>query len=159
MLYVKEKCGIYQAASKETILSEARRLSDNQLRRGAAITSTAAAKEAVGLKLAGLEYELFACLFLDGRHQVLAWQEMFRGTINNNTIYPREIVKEALALNAAAVIFAHNHPSGNIEPSYNDLELTRTLAEILKVINVRVLDHLIVGDEVFSFTEAGYHSA
>lgn len=159
MLYIKDLCGLYQPASKETILSAARRLSGYQFRRAAAISTPTAAKEAIGLKFAGLEYELFACLFLDSRHQVLAWREMFRGSINRNSIHPREVVKEALTLNAAAVILAHNHPSGGIEPSKEDLELTRTLTEILKVIDVRVLDHLIVGDEVVSLAETGHHTA
>ena len=159
MLYTRDLCGFYQPAPKETILSEARRLTGYQLRRRAAIASPDAAKEAIGLKLADLEYELFACLFLDTRHQVLAWREMFRGSVNRATVHPREVVKEALALNASAVILAHNHPSGGIEPSKEDLELTRTLTEILKVIDVRVLDHLIVGDEVVSLAETGHHTA
>ncbi len=159
MLYIKDLCGVYQPAPKETILSVARRLSGYQFRRGAAIASPIAAKEAIGLKLTGLEYELFGCLFLDTRHQVLAWREMFRGSVSRTTVHPREIVKEALSLNAAAVILAHNHPSGGIEPSKDDIELTHTLTEILKVIEVRVLDHLIVGDEVVSLSETGNHSA
>ena len=84
---------------------------------------------------------------------------MFRGSINRNSVHPREVVKEALTLNAASVIIAHNHPSGGIQPSKEDLELTRTLTEILKVIDVRVLDLLIVGDEVRSLSETGHHSA
>ena len=159
MLYIKDPCGIYQPAPKETILSEARKLSGYQFRRGAAILSPTAAKEAIGLKLTGLEHEVFGCLFLDSRHQVLAWREMFRGSINRNSIHPREVVKEALAINAAAVILAHNHPSGGNEPSKEDLELTRALTEILKVIDVRVLDHLIVGEEILSLSETGHHTA
>ena len=159
MLYIKDPCGDYQPAPKETILSEARRLSGYQFRRGAAVLSPTAAKEVVGLKLAGLEHEVFGCLFLDSRHQVLAWREMFRGSINRNSVHPREVVKEALTLNAASVIIAHNHPSGGIQPSKEDLELTRTLTEILKVIDVRVLDHLIVGEEIISLSETGHHSA
>ena len=159
MLYIKDLCGVYQPAPKETILSEARKLSGYQFRRGAAILSPTAAKEAIGLKLTGLEHEVFGCLFLDSRHQVLAWREMFRGSINRNSVHPREVVKEALALNAASIIIAHNHPSGGIRPSKEDLELTRTLTEILKVIDVRVLDHLIVGEEVLSLSETGQHSA
>ena len=159
MLYIKDLCGVYQPVSKETILSEARKLSGYQFRRGAAILSPAAAKEAIGLKLTGLEHEVFGCLFLDSRHQVLAWREMFRGSINRNSVHPREVVKEALTLNAASVIIAHNHPSGGIQPSKEDLELTRTLTEILKVIDVRVLDHLIVGEEVLSLSETGHHTA
>ena len=84
---------------------------------------------------------------------------MFRGSINRNSVHPSDVAKEVLALNAASVIIAHNHPSGVIQPSKEDLELTRTLTEILKVIDVRVLDHLIVGDEVLSLSETGHHSA
>ena len=102
MLYSRDTSGCYQPASRDTILAAARRLSSCQLRRGAAITSPLAAREAIGLKLAGLEYESFACLFLDGRHQVLAWRELFHGSVNRTTVHPREIVKEALRLNAAA---------------------------------------------------------
>ena len=93
MLYIKDLCGVYQPAPKETILSEARKLSGYQFRRGAAILSPTAAKEAIGLKLTGLEHEVFGCLFLDSRHQVLAWREMFRGSINRNSVHPREVVK------------------------------------------------------------------
>ena len=159
MLFIRDCRGVYQPAPRKTILAEARRLNGYQFRRGAAILSTAAAKEAVGLRLTGLECELFACLFLDTRLQVLAWREMFRGSINQNSVHPREVVKEALALNAAAVILAHNHPSGSTRPSQEDLRLTRVLTEILRVIDVRVLDHLIVGDEVLSLAESGHHNA
>ena len=157
MLYSRDTSGCYQPASRDTILAAARRLSSCQLRRGAAITSPFAAREAIGLKLAGLEYESFACLFLDGRHQVLAWRELFHGSVNRATVHPREIVKEALRLNAAAVILAHNHPSGSTLPSSEDIELTRALTEILAIIDVRVLDHLIVGDDIVALTETGHH--
>jgi len=94
----------------------------------------------------------------DHRHQVLAWLGMSRSSVNRSTVHPREVAKEALSLNAAAVILAHNHPTGSIEPSKEDLERTRTLTEILKVIDVRGLDHLIVGDEVVSLSETGHHT-
>ena len=144
MLYSRDTSGCYQPASRDTILAAARRLSSCQLRRGAAITSPLAAREAIGLKLAGLEYESFACLFLDGRHQVLAWRELFHGSVNRTTVHPREIVKEALRLNAAAVILAHNHPSGNVFPSQADKALTKTLKDALALVDVRVVDHVIV---------------
>ena len=159
MLYIQDQSGTYLPASKETVFTEARKLSSYRLRRGTVITSPAEAKEAIGIKLTGLEYELFACLFLDSKHQVLAWREMFRGSVNRTSVHPREIVKEALGLNASAVILAHNHPSGSIEPSSEDVELTRTLTEILKVIDVRVLDHLIIGDEITALSETGHHTA
>lgn len=101
-------------------------------------------------------YEVFCCLFLDNRHRVLAFEELFRGTLNGTAVYPREIVKRALALNAAAVILVHNHPSGVAEPSRADEVLTERLKEALALIEVRVLDHIVVGDgETVSFSERG----
>jgi len=156
MLYIQNQGGRYLPAPKETILSEARRLGSTQLRRGAVIDSPEKAKEAIGQKLFSHPHEIFACLFLDATHRVLAFAEMFRGSINCATIYPREVVKEALRLNAAAVIFAHNHPSGDSKPSPQDIELTRKLSDILKVVDVRVLDHLVVGETVVSMADAGF---
>ena len=156
MLYIQDASGVYQPASQDEVLSEARRLSGRQLRRGAVIRSSEAAKEAIRHRLCGFEYELFACLFLDSQHRVLAWQEMFRGSVNRATVHPREVVKEALRLNAAAVILAHNHPSGETAPSQDDLILTDRLKEILQVIDVRVLDHLIVGDHVLALSDLGH---
>jgi DNA repair protein RadC len=101
-------------------------------------------------------YEVFGALFLDNRHRVLAFEELFRGTLNGTAVYPREVVKRALALNAAAVILVHNHPSGVAEPSRADETLTGRLQEALALIDVRVLDHIVVGDgETVSFSERG----
>ncbi|WP_080623451.1 JAB domain-containing protein [Stutzerimonas stutzeri] len=106
----------------------------------------------LGAKLAGFEHEVFAVLFLDNRHRLIDYNEMFRGTIDSASVYPREVVKEALRLNAAAVIFSHNHPSGHPEPSQADKTLTRKL----ELIDVRTLDHIIVaGQEQVSFAELG----
>lgn len=102
------------------------------------------------------EHEVFACLFLDNAHRVIVFNELFHGTINNTTIHPREVVKKALAHNAAAVILAHNHPSGIAEPSTADQYLTQQLKQALNMIDVRVLDHIIIGDGQFtSFAERG----
>jgi len=155
MLYIQDHHGVYLPAPKETVLSEAKRLSSYQLRRGAFISTSAVARDAVRHRLAGHECEVFACLFLDSQHRILAWLEMFRGTINSATVHPREVVKEALQLNAAAVILVHNHPSGYPQPSDKDVELTIKLKSILQVIDVHVLDHLVVGDEVISFADLG----
>jgi DNA repair protein RadC len=101
-------------------------------------------------------YEVFCCLFLDNAHRVLAFEELFRGSLTGTAVYPRELVKRALALNAAAVILVHNHPSGVAEPSRADEVLTRRVQEALTVVEVRVLDHLVVGDgRVVSFSERG----
>jgi DNA repair protein RadC len=108
-------------------------------------------------KLRHLEYEVFACLFLDNRNYLIAYEEICRGTHNKSTIYPREIIKRTLELNAAAIIFAHNHPSGHTEPSTDDRELTAHLQKILASIDVQVFDHLIIGHEQsFSFAQAGW---
>ena len=155
MLYIQDQSGIYRPAPKETILTEAKRLSSHQLRRGVFVRCPTDAKEAIAIKLSDYKHEMFACLFLDSAHRVLAWVEMFRGSVNVATIHPREVVKEALRLNASAVILAHNHPSGNSSPSSQDIALTNTLRDILKVVDVTVLDHLIVGDEIIALSVLG----
>ena len=111
----------YRPAPKELVLTEANKLSGYQLRRGAKILSAETAKSVIGYKLRGKQQEVFACLFLDSQHRILAFKEMFIGSINHTTVHPREIVKEALQLNATAVILAHNHPSGGSEPSQQDI--------------------------------------
>ena len=119
------------------------------------IQSPDESKNYVKLQLAARPYEVFACLFLDSRHRVIAFKELFRGTIDGCSVHPREVVKTALAHNAAAVILAHNHPSGNAEPSQADRRITDRLRDALALVDVRVLDHLVVGKEVVSFAERG----
>lgn len=120
------------------------------------LTSPEDSKNFVKLKLSEYEHEVFACLFLDNRHRVISFDELFRGTIDGASVYPREVVKAALGHNAAAVIFAHNHPSGNAEPSQADKQITTRLKDALSLIDVRVLDHLVVGSEIISFAERGF---
>lgn len=106
------------------------------------------------LIFAGLEYESFRIMLLDSQHRMIKLKEMFRGTIDGAAVYPREVVKTTLHFNAAAVIFTHNHPSGVCEPSVADKNITRRLTEALRVIDVRVLDHIVVGgDDTFSFAQ------
>ena len=155
MLFVKDQDGSYHPAPKKLVLTEANRLSGYRLRKGTHISSSEDAKSAMGYRLRDKQCEVFACLFLDAGHRVLAFKEMFRGSINRATVHPREVVKEALQLNAAAVIFAHNHPSGESQPSRQDIELTRVLQDILKVIDVRLLDHLVIGEDIYSFADSG----
>ncbi len=159
MLYVQDPKGQYLPAPKEVIFSAARRLSGSRLRRGAMIESSQSARFAIQQKLIGYQCEMFACLFLDSTHRVLAFKEMFRGSVSRATVHPREVVKEALQLNASAVVFAHNHPSGASEPSKNDIELTEKLAKILLVVDVIVLDHLIIGESVTSMADEGVFSS
>ncbi len=107
-------------------------------------------------KLSGYGHEVFACLFLDTRHRIIMYEEMFHGTIDRTGVHPREVLKRALHHNAAAVIFAHNHPSGVTEPSRSDEEITRKLQQSLQLVDIRVLDHFIVGDgDCLSFAEQG----
>ena len=119
------------------------------------LTSPQASKDYVKLQLATYQYEVFACLFMNNRNRVIAFDELFRGTIDGASIYPREVVKACLSHNAAAVIFAHNHPSGVADPSQADIAITERLKKALALVDVRVLDHLIVGEEVISFAERG----
>ncbi len=107
-------------------------------------------------RMHGLGHELFCCLFLDNRHRVLRFDEMFRGTIDGTGVYPREVAKEALAVNAAAIILAHNHPSGVAEPSQADQRITKRLQSALGLVDIRLLDHLIIGDgEIISMASRG----
>ena len=119
------------------------------------LTSPQASKDFVKLQLATYEHEVFACLFMDNRNRVIAFDELFMGTIDGASVYPREVVKACLSHNAAAVIFAHNHPSGVADPSDADVNITKRLVKALALVDIRVLDHLIVGDEVVSFAERG----
>ena len=121
-----------------------------------ALTSPGAVRDLLRLKLAGLPHEVFVCIHLDAQHRVISVEEMFRGTLTQTSVYPREIVKAALKANAAAVIFAHNHPSGVAQPSRADELLTRELKDALALVEVKVLDHFIVaGTQALSFAERG----
>jgi DNA repair protein RadC len=118
--------------------------------------SPTAAREYLILTLAEREHEIFGCLFLDNRHRLIAIEEMFRGTLNGTAVYPREVAKRALAHNSAAVIFFHNHPSGDPDPSRADEALTQRLKEALAMPDIRTLDHIIVGGSTtMSFAERG----
>jgi len=118
------------------------------LERADVLTNPEHVRQYLSLHMTGLQHEVFAALFLDNRHRVLEYQELFSGTIDSAAVYPREVVKRCLRVNAAAVIFAHNHPSGVAEPSDTDVRLTRKLTDALALIDVRVLDHLVVGQGV-----------
>lgn len=121
-----------------------------------ACTDPDAMRPFLRLKLAELPHEVFACMFLDNQHRLICYEELFSGTIDGCSVHPREVVKRALERNAAAVVFAHNHPSGIAEPSQADRRITDRLKSALTLVDIRVLDHLIVGDtEVLSFAERG----
>ena len=123
----------------------ARRYFEESLPVGAAIRSPADTQSFLHAKLRHLPHEMFCCLYLDNRHRVLRFDPLFRGTIDGTSVYPREVVKEALAVNAAAIILAHNHPSGVAEPSQADERITHRLKAALDLVDIRLLDHLIIG--------------
>ncbi len=148
--------GPAKRAELSAVIELARRALAEELKARPVFDSPAPLKDYVRLQLGGRGHEVFAVLFLDAQNRLLQLEEMFRGTLTQTSVYPREVVIRALALNAASVIFAHNHPSGAAEPSRADEHLTRALAAALKLVDVRVLDHLVVGHaEVVSFAERG----
>lgn len=124
----------------------ARRYFEQTLPVGHTIRSPADTEAFLMARLRDLPHELFCCLYLDNRHRVLAFEELFRGTIDGTSVYPREVVKQALKVNAAAVILAHNHPSGIAEPSQADERITRRVRSALELVDIRLLDHLVIGD-------------
>lgn len=143
-------------AQLQAVLEMARRHFEEILQSGDALTSPDVTRAYLSAQLRGYSFEVFACLFLDNQHRVLQFEELFRGTIDGASVYPREVAKKALQHNAAAVIFAHNHPSGISEPSQADRMITDKLKQALQLFDIRVLDHFIVGDGMpYSFAEHG----
>ena len=150
--------GLGQAkyAQLQAVLEMARRHFLEIIQRGNALTSPDITRAYLSAQLRGRSYEVFCCLFLDNQHRVIVWEELFRGTIDGASVYPREVAKRALFHHAAAVIFAHNHPSGVNEPSQADKHITDKLRQALGLFDIRVLDHFIVGDgKPYSFAEHG----
>lgn len=148
--------GPAKACRLHAALELGRRYLARGLDRPGALTDPLAGAEFVRAKLAGYPYEVFACLFLDNRHRMIAFEELFRGSISGASVHAREVVRRCLAHNAAAAIFAHNHPSGVAEPSRADREITAELQRALRLIDVRVLDHFVVGaDKAISLAQSG----
>lgn len=155
-LLVCDEQGHYLPATADQILTAARQVIDQKIQRGASFTSPALVKEFLCAKLTGYEHEVFATLFLDTQHRLIEYAELFHGTIDGASVYPREVVKMALRYNAAAVIFSHCHPSGNPEPSQADRKITEHLRKALALVDVRTLDHVIVaGTDTTSMAELG----
>jgi len=143
-------------AQLQAVLEMERRHLDEELLSGEALTSSEATRRYLRSHLRDRAHEVFACLFLDNRHRVIAFEELFRATIDGASVYPGEAVKTGLGHNAAAVILAHNPPAGVAEPSRADMRLTERLRDALGLVDIRVLDHLVVGDgEPVSFAERG----
>ena len=143
-------------AQVQAVLEMSRRALRETLDRGPALSSPQAVRDYLRLRLQGRAHEVFVAVFLDAQNRVLEVEELFRGTLTQTSVFPREIVKRALYFNAAAIIFAHNHPSGVAEPSRADEALTQTLKHTLALVDVKVLDHFVVGgDSAMSFAERG----
>src|SRR5215210_4607792 len=156
MFQVIAGLGDAKFAQLQAVLEMSRRALREVLDRGAALSSPQAVRDYLRLKLQAKPHEVFVAVFLDAQNRVLAVEELFRGTLTQTSVFPREIVKRALHYNAAAIIFAHNHPSGVAEPSRADEALTQTLKHTLALVDVKVLDHFVVGgDAAMSFAERG----
>jgi DNA repair protein RadC len=142
--------------SEDKIIARALRILDARIRSGSVLSSPQAVRDYLRLVLSGKEHEVFVVIFLDAQNRVLEVEEMFRGTLTQTSVYPREVVKAALKHNAAAVIFAHPHPSGIAEPSRSDESLTQALKQALALVDCKVLDHFVVGaGAAMSFAERG----
>lgn len=154
--WVRDAAGSAEQVTDDAIVAEALRIVSQRLIKGTALTNPQATRDYLKLRFDDLQHEVFCCLYLDNRHRVIAFEELFRGTIDGANVHPREVVKRVLAHNASAVILAHNHPSGVAEPSHADEQITRRLKDALNLIEVRLLDHLVVGGAtVVSFAERG----
>ena len=148
--------GSAKYAQLQAVLEMARRHLSASMKEGDLLTSPDLVRSYLSAQLRHQPHEIFAVLFLDSQHRLIAYDEIFFGTIDGASVYPREVVKKALSHNAAAAILAHNHPSGIAEPSQSDRRITQRLQEALDLVGVRVIDHMVVGDkEVISFAERG----
>lgn len=148
--------GIAKYTQLQAVLEISRRHLREGLDRGISLENPQQTSDYLISELCGYEHEVFSCLYLDNRHRVLKFEKLFNGTINSASVHPREVVKKALKYNAAAVILAHNHPSGVSEPSQADINITSHLKEALNLVDVRLLDHFVVGDgEYVSLAERG----
>jgi len=154
-LYVQEESG-YRKANADDVIARAQGLIAQRFRIGSPVLSAPArVREFLGIHLGARDQEIFGVIHLDSRHRSLGAEDLFRGTIDGAAVHPRVVVKSVLARNAAALICYHNHPSGISEPSQADELITQRLKEALSLIDVRLIDHLIVGERIFSFAEAG----
>ncbi|MEE9444368.1 MAG: DNA repair protein RadC [Cocleimonas sp.] len=139
----------------QAVVEMSRRYLEEKIYRGNAMENVDDVKNYLQSRLQHYPFEVFSCLLLDNKHRVIEYEELFRGSIDSATVHPREVVRCAIKHNAAAIVLAHNHPSGLAEPSLSDREITQKLKAALLLIDVRVLDHFIIGDEIVSFAERG----
>ncbi|MFA9385217.1 MAG: DNA repair protein RadC [Vibrio cyclitrophicus] len=146
----------FKTSELNELLERAAEALAEKYKREGTFTNPTNVKEYLKLKLGAHDREVFAVMFLDNQHQLISFEELFFGTIDAASIYPREVLKAALNHNAAAVVFAHNHPSGVAEPSQADRCITQRLVDALKLVDIRVLDHIVVGENCVSFAEKGW---
>jgi DNA repair protein RadC len=155
-LLVQRANGAIESAMPDEILAAARQMLTHRVRRGTPLSSPRLVKDFLTIKLGALEHEMFCVLLLDKRHRLIEYVELFRGTIDGASVHPREVVKLALAKNAAALVLAHPHPSGVAEPSQADELITQRLKDALSLVDIRVLDHVIIaGGVAVSLAERG----
>jgi len=155
-LVVEQSPGLYRPATDDEAVAEARRVLASRHRKGSRLDSPSEVKDFLVVRMAGLEREVLSAVFLTAQHSVIEYREIFHGTLTQTAVYPREIVRLALILNAGAVILAHNHPSGEPEPSRADEYLTTQVKSALALLDVRLLDHIVVGgDRTVSMAERG----
>ena len=155
-LYVKDADGTYLEARTDDLVAATRRALRRSFRKGKTIRSPKDTEDFLIAELATEPNEIFCCLYLDNRHRIIKFDRAFAGTIDGTSVYPRVIVRRALELNCAAVIFAHQHPSGVSEPSQADERITQRLKSALELVDIRVLDHLVIGgDTVVSLASRG----
>ena len=155
-LYVRNNNGRYTVATADRVVEAARTVAEQRVQRGQSFSDPAKASQYFQDMLGCLEREVFAAAYLDTRHRLIEYVELFQGTIDGAEVHPREVVKRALRCNAAAVILAHNHPSGTVEPSAADRAVTARLKQALALIDVRLLDHVVVaGGNSASFAARG----
>lgn len=153
---VEDGKGGYQAVSPERILEAAREVAEQRMAKGICLSSPAVVRECLPALLGTYRQERFGVLFLDSQNRLIAYEEMFRGTLGSATVHPREIAKVALGHNAASVILAHNHPSGSQEPSQADIQITQRIKEALGLLEIMVTDHFIAtGTTTVSMAEKG----
>ena len=156
-LYVRGEQRRYRVANADEIIEAARAVAGQRMQRGESFTDPQASSRFFQDKLAGLEREVFAAVFMDTRHRLIEYMELFQGTIDGAEVHPREVARQALRCNAAAVIVSHNHPSGTTDPSAADRAVTARLRQALALVDVRLLDHIIVGGaKSMSMAERGW---
>lgn len=152
---IRDHKGTYRTIDIDCLLTAARHVAIEQLAQGPTLTAPRDSAHYVQHTIGALDHEIFCIVWLDNGHKVLRYDELFRGTIDGASVYPREVVKAALEVNAASALLFHNHPSGDGSPSQADIQITEKLKEALSVVEIRVIDHIVIGETCVSFAERG----